>query len=177
MYTEKFAVELLLQQTGVTSHALPPAQIEDPGIGKAAHMIVGLALKRALRMVSAGHDGGIAEEVHLHILNRSGCRFELWVFDVGQKSLFVADFAIVFRVHEAARNQRVQSRGIAVDLRFIPQTFQDEQLAFAPIRLLSKEPNRCDGENKAEANGAKLALEHHDRAVASSRSEADIAKT
>ena len=65
-----------------------------------------------------------------------GSGFETRVFDVGKKSLLVAEFAVPLGVHEPARNQGVERRRIAVDLRFIPQALQNQQFAFAWIGLL-----------------------------------------
>jgi len=134
----KKAYPLFLHQACVAGDALPLAQIQHPSVCKAANVVIRLALIRALRVVDAGNDGGISEEIHLHFLDVRHTRLETWIFDICQKLLLVADLSIPLRVDEPARHQRVQCSGIPADLRFIPQAFENQELAFARIGLLGR---------------------------------------
>lgn len=120
----------------MAGNALPLAKVEDPGIGEAADVIVGLTVIGALRVIDPGDHCGIAEEIHFDVLNVGQGRFEKRVFDVGKKSLLIAEFAIPLGVDEAAGNQRVEGRGVPVHLGFVPQPFQHEKFAFPRIGVL-----------------------------------------
>ena len=46
----------------MASHALPLALVQNPSVGEASDVIVGLPLIRALRVVNAGHHGGVPKK-------------------------------------------------------------------------------------------------------------------
>lgn len=122
----------------MAGHTLPFSLIKNPCIGEPSNVVVGLALIRARRVINPGDNSGIAKEVDLQILNIGLRGFESRIFYIGQEFLLVADLAVPLSVHEPAGNKRVEGRGIAVDLRFIPKPFQNHQLAFARISLLRR---------------------------------------
>src|SRR5947209_12208824 len=120
----------------MAGYALPGSEVENPCIGKASDVIVAPSLICALGMVNAGDYGGIAEEIDLHILDVCHGGLEKRVFDIGQEFLLIADFAVPLGVYESAGDQRVQCRGVAIDLRFIPQMLQHHEIVLASIGLL-----------------------------------------
>src|SRR5579863_2969623 len=132
---------------------LPFSEVEDPGIGKAAHMIVGLAPVSSRRVINPGDYRRVAEEIHFNVLNIGKRRLEEGIFNVGKESLLVAEFAIPLGVDEAAGNQRVEGRGIAIHLGLVPQAFQNQKLALARIGLLSSD-HSDGGKNQKTADGA-----------------------
>ena len=152
---------LFLEQAGVAGNALPLAHVEDPCVGKAAAVIIRLALIRTRSMIRAGNHRCVAKEVHLDVGNGCSSGFEKRVFDVGQKLLLVADFAIVLGIDEAARNQLIEGLRVAINLRLIPQTLQDQQLAFTRIGLLRDHGRGAEKQQKTATDGASLAVECH----------------
>ena len=118
--------------------ALPLALVHHPRIGKPSHVIVRFALIRALGMVDAGDDGSVPEEVHLQILNVGLGRLESRVPDIGQELLLIADLSVPLSVDEATGDQRIQRRGIPIDLRFIPQALKDCEFTLTRIGLLRR---------------------------------------
>src|SRR3984893_16174750 len=121
-------------------------------------MVIRLALRTALRVIDTGDDRSVAEEIHFDILNIERGRFEPRILDVSQKFLLVAEFAVPFGIHKPAGNQSLKSRRIAVDLSFIPQTLQDEQLAFAWIGLLGGQSDRAHSQQNTAAKVAHFLL-------------------
>jgi hypothetical protein len=117
--------KLLLDQTRVAGDALPLLTVEDPCVGEAAHVVVRFALIGALRMVNAGDDRRVAEKIHLDVLNIGEAWLEERILDVSQEFLLVTDFAVVFGIDEAVRNQGVERGGITIHLGLIPQALQD----------------------------------------------------
>lgn len=134
----------------MAGNALPLAHVEDPGVGEAAEMIVGLAVIRSLRVINTGHHGHIAEEIHFDVLNIRQRRLEQRVFDVGEESLLVADFTVPLGVDEAAGDQGVEGRRIPVHLGFVPQALQNQQFAFPRIGLLSGHSDRGEKQETAD---------------------------
>lgn len=127
---------LFLDQAGMAGDALPFAEIEYPGIGKTANVIVRLALISSLCVINAGHHCSVSEEVDLHILHIGAGGFVAGIFDIGEELLLVADSSVPFRVDEAAGNQGIERGGVAVDLSLVPQALEDHDFAFARISIL-----------------------------------------
>jgi hypothetical protein len=119
----------------VAGYALPATFGVYPGIGKAAEVLVGLAFIGTFGVVGAGDYGGLGVHADFEILNRQGGRIEMWILDVGEELGFVADLAIVFGVNEVGTDHAVESAGIVVHLRFIPQVLHDNQ--FGLLRVVS----------------------------------------
>jgi hypothetical protein len=132
----------------MAGHTLPLAEVEYPRIGESSHVVVLFALIRTLRVINPGDHGHITEKIHLYFLNICQGGLEPRVFDVGQESLLVANFAIPLSVHKTARNKGIERGGIAVNLRFIPQPLEDEQFALARIRLLGESERAENQENR-----------------------------
>lgn len=118
--------------------ALPLADVKNPCIGEASEMLVGLALVSALRVIGAGHDRSVSEEIHFDFLDCRNRRFEAWISDVRKKLLLVADFPVPLGIHEPARNQSIEGRRIAIHLGFIPQTLENQDFALAWVGLLRR---------------------------------------
>jgi len=93
---------LILDQAGVAGYAQPLGTVQYPCVGEASDMVVGFALVGALRVIGAGNDGSIPEEIHLDVSNGEQGRLEQWVSDVGQEMLLVADPSIPLCVDESA---------------------------------------------------------------------------
>ena len=163
---------LLLKQAGVTSDALPLAVFLNPGIGEAAEVIVGFALVGSPAAIDTRNNCGIPEEIDLCLLNVDARRFEERVADVGQEFAFIADIAVPLGVDESVRNQGVEGRGIAVDLGFVPQAFQRQQLGLARAGLLGSR-DQGYGQQKTAAE----ATDHNLTRSATSPRGADAAKT
>jgi hypothetical protein len=122
------ASALFLQQAGVAGHALPLAILENPGIGEAAEMVVGLAVIGTFGVIDTGHDPGIVIQVHPQILDRDQAGLELWVFDIGQKLPPLADLAVPLRVHERVGDHALQCALVAIHLGVVPKTLEHNQL-------------------------------------------------
>jgi len=123
----------------MAGHALPFTQVLNPGIGEAPDVIVWLSLKGALRMIDSRDYRSISKEIHLDVLDGEESRFEMWVFDLGKKFLFIGELAVPFGIYKPARNQGIQGRRVTVDLSLIPQVLQNQQFALARIRLLGSQ--------------------------------------
>ena len=89
----------------MAGNALPFSQIEDPGIGEAADVVVRLAFVGPLRVIDAGDHRGIAEEIYLHVGDMRQSRLEEGILDISQESLLVAEFAVPLGVDKATGDQ------------------------------------------------------------------------
>ena len=174
---------LFLDQTRMAGHALPFAEIVNPSIGEAPDVIVRLALVGARSVIDPGNHRRLAEEVHLHVLDRGQAGLEQRISDVGQKSLLVADASIPLGIDEAARHQLVERCRVAIYLRLVPHPFQHQQFALARIGLLREYDTHAESQqktatNRADRNRTNLTVTHHGRTrpPASPRG-ADVAKT
>src|SRR3984957_9604575 len=127
----------LLQQAGMAGHTHPPPALENPGVGEAAHVIVGLALIRAFGAVFANHDrsGLIESDFHPLHIHRGG--LEQGILNVGQELGLVADLAVELSIGESVGHKSIQDRGIAVHLRLVPDVLQHDQFIFG-VRSLGK---------------------------------------
>ncbi len=141
----------------MTRDALPLPEIQNPRVSEASDVIVWLSLICALRVVNPGDNGGIAEEIHLKILDICQFWLEVGIFYISKKALLVADFAIVLGVHKTAGDQRVKGRRVPVDLGLIPQPFEHEQFSLARIGLL-REGDRTDNQEQRKAESASHEL-------------------
>src|ERR1700681_1144461 len=113
--------------------ALPRAKLLHPRVGEASDVVIGLALVRALGVIDTGDDRGVAKEVHLDVLDIESGGFEMRVSDLGQKFLFVGEFAVPLSIYKPARNQSFQGSRIPVHLSLIPQALQNHQVVLAWI--------------------------------------------
>ncbi len=137
---------------------LPFAKIQDPRVGETANVVVRLALIGPLRVINPGDHRSVTEEVHLYILNVSQGGLESGIFDVGKKSLLIAEFAVPLGIDKAARHQRIESSRVSVHLRFIPEALEDQQLALAWIGLLGGQCDRAERDQKTAADGTNHGL-------------------
>src|SRR6266851_7914941 len=103
----------------MTGDALPLAIFRDPGVGKTAQVVIGLALVGSLGAIDAGDDSRLSEKIDFDVLDACDRGFEERIFDIGKKFGFVAYFAIVFGIDEALGDKGVQGCGIAIDLGFV----------------------------------------------------------
>src|ERR1700722_4772247 len=120
----------------MAGQALPLTKVLNPGIGEASHMVVRLPLKGALRVIDTRDHRGLSKEIHFDVLDGEESRFEMWVFDLGKKFLFIGELAVPFGIHKPARNQGLEGSRIPVHLSLIPQAFQNQQMVLTWIGLL-----------------------------------------
>lgn len=123
--------------------ALPPVQVQNPGVGEASDVFIRLTLIRTLGVVDARYNRGIAKEIHFDVLDIEGCGSESRVFDLGKKFLLIREFAVPLCVDEATGNEGLEGSRIAVDLRLIPHSLQNKEFALAWIGLLGGHRDRC----------------------------------
>ena len=142
-FRHKAEVSSLLQQAGMTSHALPLPIGKDPGVGEASQVVIGLAHVTALRAIGASHYSGALKEVYLHVLDRQVRGLELWVGDIGEKLPPVTDLAIPFSVHKLVGDHAAEGLAIAMHLSFIPEALERNQLAFLGARAVGHTLGNC----------------------------------
>src|ERR1035437_2865812 len=128
--------------------ALPLANFQNPRVREASDVVIRLALIRALSVIDTCDHRRVAKKVRLDVVDVGGGWLEARSFDIGKKSLLVAQFAVPFGVHEPARKQGLEGSRIAVDLSHIPQALQNQQLALAWIGLLGGHSDRAQGQQK-----------------------------
>ncbi len=118
----------------MAGYALPLAVFENPGVGEAAEVVVGLSVVGAFSVIDAGDDAGVAIEIHFQILNADQRGLELGIFDVGQKLAALADFAVPFGVREGVGDHAFEGALIAMHLRLIPHVLEHDQ--FGGLRIV-----------------------------------------
>jgi len=141
----------------VAGDALPFAVFQNPGIGEAAKVIVRFAVVRTFGVINAGHHAGVVIQVHFHILDGDQVRFELGVFDIGEKFAALADFAVPFRVRERIGDHAFQCALVAVHLSIVPKVLEDDQLG--RLRIVSIVSRLREG-SQCKKKAAEDCVEH-----------------
>src|SRR5882672_8643312 len=119
---------LLLYEAGVAGYAQPLALLEDPGVGEAAEVFVGLGGVHALDVIVAGDDGGVGIHFDFNVVDVHETRFEFWVSEVGEKFAAVADLAVVFGVDETVADHAGDSLGVETHLRLVPHALERDDV-------------------------------------------------
>jgi hypothetical protein len=145
----------------VAGDALPLAVVENPGIGEASEVVVGLAVVGAFGVIDAGDDAGVVIEVYFQILDVDQRGLELGIFNVGQKLAALADFAVPFGVREGVGDHAFESALVAMDLRLVPHTLEHDQ--FGGLRIVFVVSRLREGSERQEnqADGYELGGLHH----------------
>jgi hypothetical protein len=141
---------LFLQQAGVAGDTLPLGISQDPSIGEASSVLVGLALVGAFGVINTRDHGRILVKDHLHILDIQGVDFEARVRDVGEKFSSLADFAVPLGVYELVADHACQRVRIAVHLRLVPEMLKSNKLIFTRARIIAcRLGKHAHGQHKA----------------------------
>ena len=112
----------------MAGYALPLAVFEDPSVGEAAEVVVGLAVVGTFGVIGAGDHAGIVIQVHLQILDGDQVGLELRVFDIGQELAALADLAVPFGVGERIGDHAFQCALVTMNLRLVPKMLEHDQL-------------------------------------------------
>src|SRR5271169_2938171 len=104
----------------MTSHALPLAILEDPGVGKAPEMLIRLGAVGAFRMINTRHYRRRGVHIHFHVLDAHDARLELRVREIRQELPSIADFSIPFGIDELVADHARDGGGITDNLRLVP---------------------------------------------------------
>src|SRR5882757_4088207 len=103
---------LLLYQAGVAGYAEPFAVLQDPGIGEAAKVLVGLGGVDAFDVIVAGNDGGVGIHFDFDVVDVHQRGLELGIGKVGEKLAAIANLTVVFGVDEAIADHAGDGFGV-----------------------------------------------------------------